>query len=142
MVTGAFYPVPSYRASSCPFVAEMSVPVPTLPPGKQVLVDGGPSETVLLSQLGRQMPFWDRTLDVVVLTHPDADHITGLVPVLERYQVDTVIFRALEHKAEVYEYWLQLLEAEGAEVYQGQAGLHLSTCAPWANSTTTSGFHR
>jgi len=52
------------------------------PSGKQVLVDGGPSETVLLSQLGRQMPFWDRTLDMVVLTHPDSDHITGLIPVL------------------------------------------------------------
>jgi len=41
------------------------------PSGRQVLVDGGPSEAVLLSQLGRQMPFWDRTLDVVVLMHPD-----------------------------------------------------------------------
>ena len=96
------------------------------PSGKQVLVDGGPSETVLLSQLGRQMPFWDRTLDVIVLTHPDADHITGLVPVLERYQVDTVIFREMEHESDVYEYWLQLLKAEGAAVYQGEAGLLLT----------------
>ncbi len=43
---------------------------------------------------------------VMVLTHPDSDHVTGLVPVLERYQV--------EHESEVYEYWLQLLGAEGA----------------------------
>ncbi len=42
------------------------------PSGRQVLVDGGPSETVLLSQLGHQMPFWDRTLDLMVLTHPDS----------------------------------------------------------------------
>jgi len=96
------------------------------PSGRQVLVDGGPSETVLLSQLGRQMPFWDRTLDVVVLTHPDSDHITGLVPVLERYQVEAVIFREMEHESEVYEYWLQLLEAEGAMVYQGEAGLQVT----------------
>ena len=96
------------------------------PSGRQVLVDGGPSEPVLLSQLGRQMPFWDRTLDVMVLTHPDSDHITGLVPVLERYQVDAVIFREMEHESEVYEYWLQLLGAEGATVYQGEAGLRLA----------------
>jgi competence protein ComEC len=96
------------------------------PSGRQVLVDGGPSETVLLSQLGHQMPFWDRTLDVVVLTHPDSDHITGLAGVLERYQVDTVIFREVEVESEVYEYWLQLLEVEGAEVYQGEAGLGLT----------------
>ena len=96
------------------------------PSGKQVLVDGGPSETALLSQLGRQMPFWDRTLDVVLLTHPDSDHITGLVGVLERYQVETVIFREVEHESEVYAYWLQLLETEGATVYQGEAGLQLT----------------
>ena len=96
------------------------------PSGRQVLVDGGPSETVLLSQLGRQMPFWDRTLDVVVLTHPDSDHVTGLVGVLERYQVDMVIFRDLELASEVYEYWLQLLETEGAMIYQGEAGLHVT----------------
>ena len=96
------------------------------PSGRQVLVDGGPSETALLSQLGRQMPFWDRTLDVMVLTHPDSDHVTGLAPVLERYQVNTVIFREMEHASEVYEYWLQLLAAEGATVYQGEAGLRLT----------------
>jgi competence protein ComEC len=96
------------------------------PSGRQVLIDGGPSEPVLLSQLGRQMPFWDRTLDVVILTHPDLDHITGLVAALERYQVDTVIFRQMEIKSEVYEVWLQLLEAEGATVYQGEAGLRVT----------------
>jgi len=96
------------------------------PSGRQVLVDGGPSETVLLSQLGRQMPFWDRTLDMMILTHPDSDHVTGLVPVLERYQVEAVIFREVEHSTDVYEYWLELLEAEGATVYQGEAGLQVA----------------
>jgi len=96
------------------------------PSGRQVLVDGGPSESVLLSQLGRQMPFWDRTLDVMVLTHPDSDHVTGLAEVLERYQVDTVIFREMEHESEVYDYWLQLLEAEEATVYQGEVGLQVT----------------
>jgi competence protein ComEC len=96
------------------------------PSGKQVLIDGGPSETVLLSQLGRQMPFWDRTLDVVMLTHPDSDHITGLVGVLERYRVDTVIFRSMERDDEVYDHWLELLAVEDAAIYQGEAGLGLT----------------
>jgi competence protein ComEC len=59
----------------------------TLPQGRQILVDGGPSPTALASALGHQMPFWDRSIDVVVMTHPDSDHITGLVDVLDRYQV-------------------------------------------------------
>jgi competence protein ComEC len=96
------------------------------PSGKQVLVDGGTSETVLLSELGSQMPFWDRTLDMMVLSHPDSDHITGLVPVLERYQVDTVIFREVKHDTEIYEYWQQLTQSEGATVYRGEAGLRIT----------------
>jgi competence protein ComEC len=90
------------------------------------LVDGGPSETVLLSQLGRHMPFWDRTLDLMVLTHPDFDHVSGLVPVLERYRVDMVVHRQVEVASEVYDYWLQLVEAEEAMVYRGEAGLELT----------------
>jgi competence protein ComEC len=96
------------------------------PSGKQVLVDGGPSETVLLSQLGRHMPFWDRTLDLMVLTHPDFDHVTGLVPVLERYRVDMVVHRQVEVASEVYDYWLQLVGAEETMVYRGEAGLKLT----------------
>jgi competence protein ComEC len=96
------------------------------PSGRQVLIDGGPSETVLLSQLGRQMPFWDRSLDVVLLTHPDADHITGLVEVLERYEVHMVIHCEVEAANDVYEHWLHLVEAEGAKVYQGETRLRLA----------------
>ena len=61
------------------------------PDGRQILVDGGPSPTALLSELGDLLPFWDRSLDLVVLTHPDADHITGLIPLLDRYQVGQVL---------------------------------------------------
>ena len=96
------------------------------PSGRQVLVDGGPSEAVLLSQLGRRMPFWDRTLDVVVLTHPEADHISGLVAVLERYEVDSVIFREMDIGSEVYEAWLKMVKAEGAVVYRAEAGLRVT----------------
>jgi competence protein ComEC len=96
------------------------------PSGRQILIDGGPSETALLAQLGRQMPFWDRTLDVMALTHPESDHVTGLVGVLERYRVDMVIFREMEHESEVYAHWLRLLEAEGATVYRGEAGLRMA----------------
>jgi len=96
------------------------------PSGRQVLVDGGPSETQVLAQLGRHMPFWDRTLDVVVLTHPDSDHVNGLVPVLERYQVATVIHRQIEMDSDTYHYWLRLAADEGAAIYEGSAGLRLT----------------
>ena len=56
----------------------------------QMLVDGGPDQSVL-SCLSEKMPFWDRNLEVVVLTHPDSDHVTGLIEVLKRYRVDNLI---------------------------------------------------
>ena len=56
------------------------------PQGADILIDGGPDESVL-SCLGNNMPFWDRDLELVFATHPDADHISGLESVLKTYTV-------------------------------------------------------
>lgn len=56
------------------------------PTGVQVLIDGGPDRSVLRS-LAREIPWYDRTLDVVIGTHPDQDHVGGLSYVLKRYNV-------------------------------------------------------
>ncbi len=96
------------------------------PSGKQVLIDGGPSETQVLSQLGRRMPFWDRSINLVVLTHPESDHVTGLIAVLERYRVDMIVFREMALDSATYERWLEVIEAEGAVVYTGEVGLQLT----------------
>ncbi len=53
----------------------------------QILIDGGPNDKVL-SCLAQNMPFWDRTIEVVALTHPEADHLTGLNLVMDKYRVD------------------------------------------------------
>jgi len=56
------------------------------PEGYQILIDGGPSSAVL-QKLAERMPFWDRTIDIVILTHPEKDHMTGLLDVLQRYNI-------------------------------------------------------
>ncbi len=60
------------------------------PNGNQVLIDGGTGQQVL-RELGRVMPFYDRSLDIVLATHPDQDHVGGLTAVLQRMRVDNVI---------------------------------------------------
>lgn len=59
------------------------------PGGNQVLIDGGPNKSVL-SELSRVMPFYDRTIDALILTHPHQDHVGGLVEVLKRHDIDFV----------------------------------------------------
>jgi competence protein ComEC len=96
------------------------------PSGHQALIDGGPSEAALLSQLGRQVPFWDRTLDLMVLTHQDLDHVTGLIPALERYKVGMVVYRDQEVESAAYRRWLELAGQEGADLIAGRAGVRLT----------------
>lgn len=57
---------------------------------RQVLIDGGPDESVLYC-LSDHMPFWDRKIDLVILTHPEIDHFGGLLSVLSRYEVDKML---------------------------------------------------
>jgi competence protein ComEC len=52
----------------------------------QILIDGGPDQSVL-NCLSKHLPFWDRKIELVLLTHPDGDHFTGLIPVMERFKV-------------------------------------------------------
>jgi competence protein ComEC len=56
------------------------------PDGSDILVDGGPDDSIL-NCLSSHMPFWDRTIELMVLTHPHTDHAAGLVDVLKRYTV-------------------------------------------------------
>ena len=95
------------------------------PGGRQILVDGGPSPTLLASYLGRRMPFWDRSLDVVVLTHPDEDHAAGLIPILERYRVDLILETALPHDTGSSRRWKELLEERNLPVRIARRGMRL-----------------
>ncbi len=89
---------------------------------QQVLVDGGPSPQAMNLALGRKMPFWDRTIDLVVLTHPHADHLTGLVTTLQRYQVKQVLYPDLDYQSPLYDEWLSLINDKNIKHITAQAG--------------------
>ena len=75
------------------------------PSGHNILIDGGPNGEEITAALGRHLPFWDRHLHLVVLTHPDQDHLAGLVTVLERYDVDQVLAPALPDDSPASRAW-------------------------------------
>jgi competence protein ComEC len=61
------------------------------PNGNQLLYDAGPPSGAVLRELGRMMPIWDRSIDVLVMSHPDLDHSGGIPDVLRRYNVDLLL---------------------------------------------------
>lgn len=65
------------------------------PAGAQLLIDGGAGRAAL-EEIGEALPWWDRSLDMVIATHPDADHIGGLPDILERYEVGVVMRSSVE----------------------------------------------
>lgn len=79
------------------------------PDGRDMLVDGGPGNQVLKC-LGNHMAFWDRKIDLVVVTHPQKDHIGGLVEILDRFQVSTVIKSDINNSDKVYARLLSLIK--------------------------------
>lgn len=91
------------------------------PQGHQILIDGGPS-SVILEKLGKEMPFWDRTIDLVILSHPEADHLTGLLEVLKRYKVENILWTGIVRDTPEYKEWVSLIEKEGANIEIAQAG--------------------
>ena len=73
-----------------------------------ILIDGGPDNSIL-ECLGDSLPFWDRELDAIFLTHPHADHLTGLTHVLERYQVKYYLSSGVSGNTEIYRKLVDLL---------------------------------
>ncbi len=81
----------------------------------QVLVDAGPDSSVL-SGLGAAMPFFDRTIELAVLTHPHADHYTGFLAVLRRYRIRTMILPEYAAQSPDYRRLLEAVRDDGTAV--------------------------
>lgn len=87
----------------------------------QILIDGGPSSKVA-EKLGKEMPFWDKTIDLVILTHPDYDHFRGLLDVLDNYKVQNIMWTGELSEGKTFEAWLLKLQKEGAKITLTKAG--------------------
>jgi len=91
------------------------------PRKQQILIDGGPDMSIL-EKLGRAMPFYDRYIDLVILTHPEADHLNGLIEVLKRYDVGAVITAGIVRDTQEYEEWISLLKEKNTPIFIAKTG--------------------
>jgi len=85
------------------------------PKRQQILIDGGPDSTIL-EKLAIEMPFWDNTLDLIILSHPEADHLVGLIEVLKRYKVENIFWTGIIRDTSEYKEWTEAIEKEKAQI--------------------------
>ena len=87
------------------------------PNGNQVLIDGGP-DSMVVQKLGKTMPFYDKDIDIIALTHSDADHVTGLIEVLNRYEVGNIVYSNIVRNSALYGAWQNAVVKEGADIVE------------------------
>lgn len=108
---------------------------------QQVLVDGGLG-MVVLRRLREELPWFDRKIEVVVATHPDRDHLEGLLHVMERYEVALVLLPQMPSDTQLQAIWLNelksLVEQKRTSYRFGWAGqelemngVKLTILGPW-----------
>ncbi len=83
--------------------------------GYQIVIDGGPDGS-MLSYLGHAMPFFDRTIDLLVLSHPHLDHLQSFPELLRRYRVRSVLMTGVDYGNPRYREFLELLTNEEARI--------------------------
>ncbi|MDA0733840.1 MAG: DNA internalization-related competence protein ComEC/Rec2 [Chloroflexi bacterium] len=96
------------------------------PNGRQVLIDGGPASESATTALSDVLPAWDRSLDLVALTHLDADHSRGLLEVMDRYQVEAALVGIQDSTAALYPQWQAVIDRNQASVIKLVAGQRLT----------------
>jgi len=92
--------------------------------GHQVLIDGGPDNT-LTKKFEERMPFWDKTIDLLVLTHSDKYHLFGFLEVLKSYEVENILWTGAQASGALFEEWEEAIENEGAKIWIAKKGLNI-----------------
>jgi competence protein ComEC len=105
------------------------------PNGTQILIDGGRDASVRRG-LGEVMPFFDRDIDVVIATHPDQDHIGGLVSVLKKYKVKHIVMTENITDTPVFEVFQERIKTEQAQITYARRGQVFDFGYGSAGSTT------
>lgn len=91
------------------------------PEQQKILIDGGPSN-VVAQKLGEVLPFYDRKIDLIILTHPHADHLDGLIEVLKRYEVKKILSTGVTHTTPDYLAWLEEIKNQNVPMEIAMAG--------------------
>jgi len=91
------------------------------PRGIDIVMDGGPDNKII-DCIGKHMPFWDKTIEIVILSHPHADHLTGLIALSKHYAIETFVTENLKNNTVGYQALLQSLASRKIRINYVYAG--------------------
>lgn len=91
------------------------------PQGHQIIIDGGPNSSIL-EKLGKKMPVGDRDIDLIILSHPESDHMAGLIEVLKNYTVENILWTGVLRDSPEFKVWQELIKKENANILIGRYG--------------------
>lgn len=94
------------------------------PTGREIMIDGGPDRAVL-AELAQERPFWDRSIDALIVSNPDKDHMAGFIDILERFEVAAVIEPGTVPDTSVYRAFEQATKNEEAKHILARRGMRL-----------------
>lgn len=92
----------------------------------QILIDGGPSGKRLLPELSKVIPPTDHTIELIVLTHPDKDHLAGLIDVVENYSVKAVLNNGQDADTNIYRQYKKAIQDRDIQEYVFKEGSRIS----------------
>lgn len=95
------------------------------PNGNQVLIDGGSNDAVL-RELSKVMPFYDRSIDMIIETHPDSDHINGLVEVMRRYDIGLIMESGVESDNSAYQEIKKIIQEKDIKDVFARRGMKIN----------------
>ncbi len=89
--------------------------------GHYILIDGGET-SIIVEKLSKEIPFWRKEIDLIILTHAHADHLGGLIDVMENYHVENVLWNGVEAETALFSKWERMLKDGDYDIKISQSG--------------------
>ncbi|MFA7600964.1 MAG: MBL fold metallo-hydrolase [Patescibacteria group bacterium] len=71
------------------------------PEKQNIIIDLG--SQIGLKKLNQKIPWWDKKINLLIITHPHDDHIAGIPLLLEKYKIEKIIFTGIECETPLYQ---------------------------------------
>jgi len=85
------------------------------PFNQNILIDVG-ADFKIIQELSKNIAWWDKTIDLIIISHPHDDHIGGIIDVLRRYNIGQIIYTGVLYDAPVYLEFLELAQAKNIDL--------------------------